>query len=77
MITLVTHYFPRNQFNADMFAMTSEHNRNVAKSFGWNFISDSERRLPGKSYFREKTAILVDSFRKMEDGDQVVRLDGD
>ena len=77
MRALVTHYYPRYPLQAEIFKLTSEHNRRVADKLGWSFFSDSLRRVPHLNVWREKSAILCDTFAQLADGDEVLWLDGD
>jgi hypothetical protein len=77
MIHLVTHYHPKNIYAQEMFDVSREFNRKVAERHGWNFIADSQRRVPHLGLYREKAAILVDAMKNMQDGDLVLRIDGD
>lgn len=75
--TFVTHNYPTDQYSAEMFQLSSAHNARVAASYGWSVVADSKRRVPDRSYYREKAALLVETIDSLKDGDRILWVDGD
>jgi hypothetical protein len=74
---MLTHYYPRCTMHKTIFDVTRAHNQAWADQIGFEFISDERRRLPSEYIYREKSAFITECLEKMEDGDEVLWLDGD